>query len=235
MKLPSSEEYLPHIAYDSVVFGFSDSRLKVLVMEYHNTGYFALPGGYVRREESLDEAVRRGLHERTGIREVYLEQFHAFGSRERHQPEVIRNILKGLELDFEDGHWLLDRFVSVSYYALIRYDRVSLQPDFLADSLAWYDLDEIPGLILDHTEIIRKALDQLRKDLYVKPIGKTLLPERFTMKDLQRVYEAILGEPILRSAFHRKILSLNILQRHEKLYTGKSHKAPYLYSFQKET
>lgn len=231
MNLPPENEFLRHIAYDSVVFGFSESKLKVLILEYHNTGYFALPGGFVRREEDLDEAVIRGLEERTGISNVYLNQFYTFGNRKRYQPEVMATILNGLDIEFQPDHWLLDRFISIAYLALIRYDHVELKPDLLADSLSWYDLDEIPDLILDHNIIIDKALQRLKKLLYIEPIGKNLLPWQFTMKDLQKVYEAILGHPLARTAFHRKILSLDMLDRHEKLYTGRSHKAPYLYSF----
>ena len=83
MASPHLNQYLPHIAYDSVVFGFSGEKLKILIMEYHNTGWFALPGGFVKIDEPLDEAVKRGLKERTGLDEIYLEQFHTFGSLER--------------------------------------------------------------------------------------------------------------------------------------------------------
>ena len=232
MKLPSSDDYLRHIAYDSVVFGFANSKLKVLILEYHNSGYYALPGGYVRKNEGLHEAVKRGLEERTGIKDIYLDQFHAFGYIDRHQPEIMTHILRGFDLNFNDeNHWILDRFISIAYYALIRHDQVTLKPDFLADSLSWFDIDHIPDLIFDHREVIEKALINLRKSLYIKPIGQNLLPKLFTMKDLQMVYEAILGKPLMRTAFHRKMLSLNMLKRHDKLYTGKAHKAPYLYSF----
>src|SRR5678815_6162934 len=88
------ENYLTNIAYDSVVFGFSGEKLKILLMEYHNTGFFALPGGFVRRNENLDDAVKRGLKERTGIDNIYLEQFYAFGDIKRYQPQVMHTILK---------------------------------------------------------------------------------------------------------------------------------------------
>ena len=87
-------DYLPHIAYDSVIIGFSGKDLKILIMEYHNTGLFALPGGFVKKNETLDSAVRRGLEERTGLKNIYLEQFHTFGDLERFKPEVMGAILK---------------------------------------------------------------------------------------------------------------------------------------------
>lgn len=225
------KEYLPHIAYDSVVFGFSGEQLKILIMEYHNTGLFALPGGFVRVNENLDDAVKRGLKERTGIANIYLEQFHTFGDRSRHKPEVLRTILKANGIDPAPDHWLLDRFISVAYYALIKYDQVNPQPDALSDSCTWYGINQLPRLILDHERIVKKALDTLQQNLDRKIVGVNLLSPRFTMKDLQTVYEAILGDKLRRSSFQRKMLSLGILKRHEKQYSGKAHKAPFLYSF----
>ena len=223
--------YLPHIAYDSVIIGFSGEKLKILIMQYHDTGFFALPGGFVRRDEALDDAVRRGLAERTGLSDIYLEQFHTFGSVARFRPEVMRRILQANGLQPDEYPWLLDRFISVAYYALINYELVAPRPDALSDSLDWYDVEALPDLMLDHGQIVTKALATLRRNVDRKIVGMNLLPEKFTMKDLQRVYEAILGEPLRRSSFQRRILATGILKRHEKLYTGKSHKAPYLYSF----
>ncbi len=233
MKLPTEKDYLTNIAYDSVIFGFSDETLKVLIMKYHNTGLFALPGGFIRRDESLYDAVRRGVRERTGIEQIYLEQFHTFGSLDRYDPGSMKLILEANGLDPGDGNWLLDRFVSVAYYALINYLEVEPKPDQLSDSIDWYDLDRLPPLMQDHQRILAMALQTLKDNLDRKLVGVNLLPERFTMKELQKVYEAILGEKLRRSTFQRKILSMEILTRHEKKYTGKAHKAPYLYSFKK--
>lgn len=228
---PDAKEYLTNIAYDSVIFGFDNKKLKILILEYRNTGWYALPGGFVRKNENLNDAVIRGLFERTGISDIYLEQFYTFGSISRYVPAVMQTILEAHGFNITDDHWLLDRFISVGYYALINYNQVKLNPDELSDSIDWYDLEDLPELILDHNLIVDKAFGQLRSDLYYKPIGKTLLPELFTMKELQHLHEAILGETLNRTAFQRKILSLDILNRHEKLYSGKAHKAPYLYSF----
>ena len=232
----ASEEgngFITNLAYDSVVFGFSGERLKILLMEYHNTGLFALPGGFVRRNENLNDAVKRGLKERTGLDNIYLEQFYAFGNLERFQPEVMRTILKANGYKPTKHHWLLDRFISIAYYALINYNDVVPKPDALSDSCTWYDVNKLPKLILDHKTIVAKALETLRLNLDRKIVGINLLPPRFTMKELQQVYEAILGEKLRRTTFQRKMLSLGILKRHDKQYSGKAHKAPYLYSFKK--
>jgi len=234
---PSREKehsaYLPHIAYDSVVFGFSGEELKILLMEYHNTGWFALPGGFVKRKENLNDAVRRGLKERTGLDNIYLEQFYVFGDIQRHKAHVMKKILKASGYNVANDHWMLDRFISVAYFALINYNDVVPKPDALSDSCTWYNINELPELILDHKEIVEKALNSLRFNLNQKLIGMNLLPQKFTMKQLQQVHEAILGEKIRRTSFQRKMLSLDILRRHGKQFSGNAHKAPFLYSFKK--
>jgi 8-oxo-dGTP diphosphatase len=228
-----SKNYLRHIAFDSVILGFSGDKLKILIMKYHNTGLYALPGGFVKMEENLNDAVRRGLKERTGLDNIYLEQFYTFGDVQRYQPESMQTILLANGNSPEQYAWMLERFISVAYYALIDYEKVVPQPDALSDSCGWYDIDNLPVLMQDHNEIVNKALQTLRDNIDRKLVGFNLMPLVFTMKELQKVYEAILGESIHRGTFQRKMLGLGILKRHDKQYSGKAHKAPFLYSFEK--
>ena len=223
-------DYLHHIAYDSVIFGFSGDKLKILILEYHNTGFYALPGGFVQKNENLNNAAKRGLEQRTGLENIYLEQFYTFGDMLRFKPEVMKTILIANDLSREKYNWLLDRFITVAYYALINHEKVTPTPDTLADTCTWHDVDKLPKLILDHNIIVEKALETLRENLERKLFGTNLLPPFFTMNELQKVYEAILGDKLRRTTFQRKILSLGILKRHEKQFLGKAHKAPYLYS-----
>jgi ADP-ribose pyrophosphatase YjhB (NUDIX family) len=234
MHLPSEIDYITNVAYDSVIFGFSGSSLKILIMKYRNTELYALPGGFVRRSEDLSEAVIRGLRERTGLENIYLEQFHTFGSRKRNDFGTMRTILESNGLKPDPSYWMLDRFFSIAYYALINFHDVVARPDFLSDHIDWYNMGDLPPLMQDHEQIVELALQTLRENLDRKLIGGKLLPEQFTMKELQQVYEAILGTPLRRTTFQRRMLSLDILERHEKRYTGKPHKAPYLYSFKKQ-
>ncbi len=228
------KDYLPHIAYDSVIFGFSGDELKILIMEYHNTGFFALPGGFVRINENLNDAVSRGLEERTGLANIYLEQFHTFGDLKRSQSSSMKEILVANGIQPDKDHWMLDRFISVAYYALINYENVTPKPDALSDSCKWYSVNKLPKLIFDHKEIAAKAIETLRDNLDRKLVGMNLLPKKFTMKDLQQVYEAVLGTELRRTTFQRKLLASDVLIRHEKHYSGGAHKAPYLYSFKKK-
>ncbi len=232
--MPNKEEYLPHVAYDSVIFGFNGKQLKILILEYHNTELFALPGGFVKINENLNDAVTRSLEERTGLDDLYLEQFYTFGDTSRSRPDIMRRILEANSGTVSDGHWLLSRFISVAYYALINYEEVVPTPDALSDSISWYPIEELPPLMMDHELIVKKAIQTLRENLERKLIGINLLPNKFTMKELQMVYEVILGEKLRRTTFQRKILGLDILERHEKLFLGTANKAPYLYSFKKD-
>ena len=171
--------FLPHISYDSVIFGFSGDQLKILVIEYHNTEVFALPGGFVKMDEDLNDAVRRGLEQRTGLKDIYLEQFYTFGSLKRYQPHVLKTILEANGFDSEgDYKWLLDRFITVAYYALINYKDVVPEPDSLSDSCKWYSIDQLPPLMLDHAEIVSKAIETLRENLDRKLVGMNLLPKK---------------------------------------------------------
>lgn len=231
IKLPSFDEYIPHLSFDSVIFGFNGQELKILILEYHNTGLFALPGGFVKRTENLNKAVKRGLSERTGLDKIYLEQLYTFGDVNRATPSIMRRIIEANGNKVEANHWMLDRFISVAYYALINYNDVEPKPDELSDSINWYAINELPPLMMDHQKIIEKALQVLKDDLETKLVSMSLLPYKFTMKELQQIYEVILGEKLRRTTFQRKLLRLNILERHEKLFSGNANKAPYLYSF----
>lgn len=224
-------KYLPGLATDLVIFGFHQNQLKILLLEYENTGLFALPAGFIKKDEDVNRAARRSLEQRTGLKDIYLEQFYVFGDYQRHDPAPLKAILKGKKVKFKKDHWLLNRFVSIGYYALVDFMQAVPHPDSLADRCDWYDLANLPPLMLDHQAMVQKALETLRINLDRKLIGFNLLPATFTMHDLQMLYETILGEKLNRSSFQRKMLSLQILDRIEKKYTGGAHKAPYLYRF----
>ena len=170
---------------------------------------------------------QRVLDERSGLRDIFLEQFHIFGSK---IAEMI-SYTKILWQNVVFKHFLLNRLVSIGYYALIDFSKANPSPDDFSDSCKWYNLDKIPSLMFDHNQIFQKALETLRSGLDAKLIGFNLLPETFTVNDLQNLYETILGEKLIRSNFQRKILGLGIVERIEKKMTGNPNKAPYLYRF----
>jgi 8-oxo-dGTP diphosphatase len=225
------QNFLPGLAIDTVIFGFHENQLKILLLQYENTGLFALPGGFIRKKENLDDAAQRILQERTGLKNIYLEQFYIFGNLDRDDKAPMQKIMKGKGLTPEKDHWLLRRFVSVGYYALVDYTKAVPNPDLLSDSCKWYDLSGLPSLMLDHASIVEKALETLRLNLDRKLIAFNLMPETFTIIELQKLYETILGQKLLRTSFQRKMLGLGILERIAKKLTGGAHKAPYLYRF----
>ncbi|WP_282113138.1 NUDIX hydrolase [Maribacter stanieri] len=231
MKGSDNTNFIPNLSYDCVIFGFNGKTLKILILEYQNTGFFALPGGFIRKNQSLKEAVDQGVEERTGLKNVFLDQFQVFGSLERSDSFAMRKILEANNKDIEENKWMMNRFITVGHYALINYEDVDPKPDHLSDSIGWYAIEDVPRLMMDHNDIVDKALEVLRNNISEKIIGMNLLPQKFTMKQLQQVFEAILDQKLRRTSFQRKMLSLDILERHEKLFEGKAHKAPYLYSF----
>lgn len=228
---PEGRSFLPGLAVDLVIIGFHERQLKILLLEYQNTPLFALPGGFIRRLEDLNDAARRVLAERTGLPDIYLQQFYTFGDSARHDPAPMQAILAGRGLPAPHDHWLLGRFVTVGYYALVDFTKAVPNPDALSDRCAWYDLTTLPPLMQDHRCIVERALDTLRVNLDRQLIGFNLLGETFTMADLQSLYETVLGQKLHRSGFQRKMLSLGILERVDKKYGGGAHKAPYLYRF----
>ena len=223
--------FLPGLAIDVVIFGFHENQLKILLLQYENTGLFALPGGFIKKEENLSDAAKRVLQERTGLQNIYLEQFYTFGDLSRFDKLPMQKIMTVKGLTPADDHWLLRRFVTVGYYALVDYTKAVPIPDLLSDSCDWHDLFDLPLLMLDHKSIMEKALITLRENLDRRLIGFNLMPETFTMGELQSLYETILGQKLLRTSFQRKMLNLGILERVAKKWTGGAHKAPYLYRF----
>ncbi|MBA4852237.1 NrtR DNA-binding winged helix domain-containing protein [Emticicia sp. BO119] len=227
----ASSMLLPSISIDCAIFGFHDNQLKILLLKYKNTDFFALPGGFINQDENLEDAAARILEERTRLKDIYLEQFYVFGDKSRRFDKIHHQLMSGSGLKLKEGHFLLNRFISVGYYALIDFSKATPVPDILSDSCQWYDLETVPSLIFDHDAILNKALRTLRSNIDEKLIGLNLLPETFTMNEFQNLYETILGEKIARSNFQRKVLGMHILKRLDKKITGGAHKAPYLYSF----
>ncbi|KOS05577.1 NUDIX hydrolase [Flavobacterium akiainvivens] len=220
-----SELYLSHISIDSVVFGFHDDCLKVLLTRFEGEDNWALPGGYVQHEENIYDAAKRILQQRTGATNIFLKQFETFGKTNRSE-----GFFEGLP----DDLWQKKRFISIGYYALIDFTTLSPEIDMFSDACSWHDSADLPGFSMDHKEIYDAALLQLRRDLNYKPVGYTLLPEKFTMPQLQRLYEVILGKELNRGNFYRKMMRYNILQKLEETRKGGAHKAANYYSFDKQ-
>lgn len=226
--------FIPGLSVDNVIFGFHNNQLKVLLLACKDQKHWMLPGGYVLKTESVDAAAERVLLNRTGLHKVYLQQFSVFGDPKRSSAQLVKGLVKSMDLDKTLNQWFLQRFITIGYYALVEFEKVKPIPDPLSLACDWFDIDQLPRLIFDHQAIIEGALIAMRQHLNFQPIGLNLLPSSFPLKSLQLIYETILGKKLDRPNFNRKILSLGILEKKEKQFTGAAHKAPFLYSFRKK-
>ncbi len=224
------ENLLKHISVDCVIFGFHANQLKVLLLHMKYSDKWALPGGFIKVDESLETAASRTLEERTGLLDIFLKQFRVFSDPKRSKFNPAVKDLQKTEGD-QSLKWFDMRFISVGYYALVEYSKVNPKPDSFSDKCEWKSLDEIEDLIIDHELILEKALATLRRQLSYQPIGFNLLPSQFTMPELQKLYETILGKPLDRRNFQRKILSYKILNKLGERKAGQANKAPFLYEF----
>ncbi len=228
------EKFLRNISVDCVIFGFHENELKVLLLYAKYAGLWALPGGFVLKEEHMDAAAGRVLQERTGLKNIYLQQFHVFSKPERSTREINQHFLKNLGIEMEES-WMYERFLTVGYTALMNFTKVKPVADIFSSDCRWFNVQSLPELLLDHGEILDTALQNLRTDLNYHPVGYNLLPEKFTMPELQKLYETILARPLDRRNFQRKILSTKVLKKLDETKKGVAHKAPNFYKFDLKT
>lgn len=242
MHLFNNKSYIPQLAIDCVIFGYKERELKVLISKLNFKGnIFSLPSGFIFQTEGVDEAAHRILEERTGISNIFLQHFKNFGYADRTNEAIFKSIVNQnkehfeseVNLSKEDFEWITNRFISLAYYALLDINKVTPTKTYLDESMEWYNIHEIPNMMMDHQEMIEKALESLRLNLDTNIIVLNLLPETFTMKEVQDLYETIFEKTYARNNFQAKILDLGVLERLEKKFTGASNKAPYLYRFKK--
>jgi 8-oxo-dGTP diphosphatase len=212
--MPYSYKY-PRAALtvDCVVFGFDEGELKVLLIERGLEpfkGRWALPGGFVRVDETLDEAARRELVEETGLKDVFLEQLYTFGAVDRDPRE---------------------RVVSVAHYALVKLSDHRAKAATDAANAEWFPVAKLPKLAFDHAEILRTALTRLQGKVRYQPIGFELLPEKFTLSQLQHLYEAVLETELDKRNFRKKVLSFGLLVALNETQMVGRHRPAQLFRF----
>ena len=229
------KDHLNHLSVDCVIFGFHGGDLQVLLLEWKEINKWALPGGFIKVREHADEAANRVLKERTGLSDIYLRQFHVFTDPDRNKLDDDRDIsLFSGNFSKESIHWITGRFVSIGYYALVDFSKVSPVPDMFSEECRWWKLDQLPNLIYDHNHIVDSALISLRNALQYQSIGKYVMPIKFTLPELQRFYETILGQNMDRRNFRKKILNAHIIQPLGETRKTGAHKSPELYSYNKD-
>lgn len=203
----------PAVTVDCVVFGIDRGGLKVLLIQRQLEPFqhgWALPGGFVRMDESLDDAAKRELGEETGLGSVFLEQLFTFGAPDR-DPR--------------------GRVITVAYYALVNLADHKLQAATDAENVGWFAIDELPTLAFDHADIVEVARERLRGKVRYAPIGFELLPPLFTLTQLQRLYETVLERTLDKRNFRKKVLGLGLLQETDEVEKDVAHRAARLYRF----
>lgn len=226
----TSENVHPGFSVDCVILSFHKGKLRVLLYKFSLEDYWALPGGFMLIHESADQAAYRILESRTGLKNKFLKQFQLFSNPKRTVMKQNEDFVNKNAPTPKEGEWLLQRFISMGYYALVKFDEVDLFHDE-GVTYKWYDIHQLPRMYSDHENIVTTALKTIRTMLPVIPVGNELLPEKFTMSELRKIYEIILGKSLDRRNFQRKVLSEgNIIQLDEKI-GDKVYNPPILYSF----
>lgn len=207
----------PALAVDCVVFGVDDDDLKVLLIRRAIDpflGRWALPGGFVHIDETVEEAARRELREEAGIDRAVLEQLHVFSGLDRDPRE---------------------RVVTVAHYALVKLSDHAVRAATDAREAAWFGVDDLPSLAFDHESIVEMAVDKLRTKVKQTPIGLELLPKKFTLTQLQRVYEKVLDREIDKRNFRKKVLATGLLLETDEVEQDVAHRAARLFRFDEKT
>ena len=209
-----SEHSTFHVAVDCIIFGFEKGELKLLIHKRRfepAKGQWSLFGGFLKVDESLEDAANRILHELTGLEKIYMEEIQTYGNIERDPA---------------------GRVISIAYYALIPAHKYSDEYSKQYGAI-WVSLKDLPNLIMDHDVMVEKGLRRLRKRTSIQPIGFELLPKEFTIPQLQALYEAIFQSKLDKRNFRKKILSMDVLIKLEEKDKSNSRKGAFLYRFDK--
>ncbi len=235
LKMSGNKNLNPHVSVDCVIFGYAEQQLKLLLIrrslpaaEQDADRFLALPGDLVLEDEDLDQAAKRVLKELTGLDNVFLEQFEAFGAPERVKKEKDKQWLRSVRENPEA------RVITVAYFSLIDAAACRLQPGSFSAQAVWIPISEVPELAFDHNEIFEHALDELKRKIQLRPIGFELLPEKFTLSELQNLYEAILGRELDKRNFRRKLLRSGFLKALEEKQQGVANKPAQFYRLNRE-
>ena len=205
----------PGVTVDLVIFTVDDKKLKVLLVRRASEpfeGYWSIPGGFLQKGESLEDAASRVMAEKTGVREVYLEQLYTFGKPDR-DPRA--------------------RIITVVYFALIPWKKLNQPGSKKISDLDWFSVDDVPELAFDHLEILRRAVTRLRAKVSYSSIVYGLLPEAFRLSDLQKMYEIIIGAQLDKRNFRKRMLATGLLEETGKKDMNGAHRPAMLYQFKK--
>lgn len=234
--LSGPKYFYRNISVDAVIFGYHEKELKVLLQKPPKFPKWGLPGGYVLKTETVEEAAARTVRYRTQLEDLFLIQFKVFSSPTRvndpsFTPDVFSQIL-GSEID--SNHWMFENFVSIAFFALTEFSLVKPTGSAYLEECSWWDINNLPELLYDHSEIIQEALKALKLFIHHHPIGYELLPEKFTLPEIHSLYETILNKKIDVRNFTKKLTSIGLIKKLDEQRNIGAHRSPYLYVFDKE-
>jgi ADP-ribose pyrophosphatase YjhB (NUDIX family) len=211
-----TQDIIDALSIDCLVFGFRNSELDILLIKHAegiSKGRWALPGGWIQYNESVDDAASRLLTSLTGVSNIYLEQLRVFGEVNRYPGK---------------------RVITITYFALINAGNYSLSPGFTASDAQWVNIHEVPKLPYDHNKIFQYGFRHLKHKVKHEPVGFNLLPKKFTLHQIQKLYEAIMETELDKPNFRRKLLNMNLLVPCDEKQVDVSHRAASLYRFDKK-
>ncbi|MBM3171296.1 MAG: NUDIX hydrolase [Bacteroidetes bacterium] len=228
--MPHRHDLNPRVSVDNVILGFDDENLNVLLIgrslaDGKMDDVLALPGDLIYENENLDMAAQRVLHELTGLTNLFLQQAGAFGDPDRLSKPKDRAWLKTVRQEPEV------RVITIAYFTLINMHEFAPQPASFAQSVQWVPIQDIGDLAFDHNQILKTCLSRLQETIAIKPVGFNLLPTKFTLGQLHKLYEAILEKPLDKRNFRRKIQKLGILTHLDEKQAGVPHKPSRFYKF----
>lgn len=208
-----TDDFIDALSIDCVIFGFKGSRLYILLVKHGegiSKGKWALPGGWIKYNESVDDAAYRILTAQTSVANIYLEQLRTFGDIDRYPTK---------------------RVITVAYFALVNPEDFEIQPGTTVSDAQWFNIHEVPEMVYDHNRILDCGFQHLKHKVQHEPIGFNLLPKKFTLHQLQELYEAVLEKKLDKPNFRRKLIKMDLLVPCDEKQKDVSHRAASLYRF----
>ncbi|WP_428329812.1 NUDIX hydrolase [Mucilaginibacter sp.] len=232
----NSDSYLHNVSVDNVIFGYHEKELKVLLQQPFSLDKWTVTGGYIMKTESIEEAAVRIAFARTGLRDLFFEQFRSFGTPQRSVDSGFSaahlTALSGMEVPANS--WIFEYFVSVGFYTLTEFSKVEIRKGDLEAACQWWPINDLPPMMFDHKDIIAAALKALRLHIAHYPIGYELLSEKFTLPEIHSLYETILGKSLDDRNFTKRLLATGIIIKLNETKKIGAHRSPFLYKFDKE-
>ncbi|HMQ49482.1 MAG TPA: NUDIX domain-containing protein [Saprospiraceae bacterium] len=222
---------MPNLSIDLVIIGYKDNAIKCLLLKMGEK--WLLPGGYIQKDESVDEAALNILKARTGLEDTYLKFLAVFGDKNRQFDAVASMLFKASDMDWKADNWLSNRFVSLAYYSLVNIENTHPKVSHIDEAFDWFDFEALPDMWMDHRSIVLSAREQLKASIQHEHNTYNLLPEVFTMPELYELHQTILSEKIDRSRFQKKMLATGLFERLPKLQKSTPGRNPYQYRVKK--